>query len=215
MRTLFVVSDRISVLLVDDHALVRRGFRRLLEDDPSIDVVGEAGDGEGAIQMTGALNPRVVVMDCAMPGIGGLAAARIITERWPLVAVLMLSMHNESHFARRAIEAGAHGYLLKETLALDLADAVRRVAAGATVVAPELSAEELRKRARAHHLSPRQLEVLQLICSGLSNPDIAATLRLSVNTIAVHRAAIMRALGVHRASELVAYAIRHRLVNPQ
>jgi len=208
------VSELISVLLVDDHALVRRGFRRLLEDDPSIEVVGEAADGEAAIDLAGRLEPRVVVMDCAMPGMGGLAAARIIAERWPLMAVLMLSMHNESHFARQAIEAGARGYVLKETLDLNLADAIRQVASGATVIAAELSSEEVRKRARMYRLSPRQLEVLQLICRGLSNPDIAATLDLSVNTIAVHRAAIMRALGVHRASELAAYAIRHRLVSP-
>jgi DNA-binding NarL/FixJ family response regulator len=199
---------------VDDHALVRRGFRRLLDDDPTIEVVGEAGNGEAAIELIGRLAPRVVVMDCAMPGMGGLAAARMITQRWPDIAVLMLSMHNQSQFARQAIEAGARGYVLKETVDLDLAASVRQVASGAIVVGPELSAEQLGKHARAHHLSPRQLEVLKLICGGFSNPDMAALLGLSINTIAVHRAAIMRALGVHRTSELVAYALKHKLVNP-
>jgi len=208
------VSPRISVLLVDDHALVRRGFRLLLEDDPTIDVVGEAGDGEAAIELTAHLEPRVVVMDCAMPGMGGLAAARVITQRWPEIAVLMLSMHNQSHFARQAIESGARGYLLKETVDLDLAESVRQVASGAIVIGRELSPEQMRKHAKAHHLSPRQLEILKLICSGFSNPAMAALLGLSANTVAVHRAAIMRALGVHRTSELVAYAIRHGLVNP-
>lgn len=199
---------------MDDHALVRRGFRRLLEDDPSIDVVGEAADGEAAIHLTGQLEPNVVVMDCAMPGMGGLAAARVIAQRWPEIAVLMLSMHNQSHYARQAIEAGARGYVLKETIDLDLAASVRQVASGAIVLGRELSTDQVRQHAKAHDLSPRQREVLKLICAGFSNPRMAAMLGLSVNTIAVHRAAVMRALGVHRTSELVAYAIKHKLVNP-
>lgn len=200
------------MLLVDDHALVRRGFRRLLEDDPVITVVGEASDGDAAISLARCLKPRVVVMDCAMPGIGGLTATRRILELRLDAAILMVSMHSDAHLVHQALEAGARGYLLKEAQDLDLADAVRRVAAGEMVLDPRVSQQPVQGM-RPHGLSLRQLEVLQLICDGLSNRAIAEKLGLSVNTVAVHRAAIMKALGVHRAGELVGYAIRHGLVN--
>src|SRR5687768_4093872 len=121
------MTDSITVLLADDHALVRRGFRRLLEDDPSIAVVGEASNGEEAIQMVRELAPRVVVMDAAMPGTGGLAATRAILAGTPDVRILMLSMHSEETLVRQAMDAGARGYVLKNALDLDLAAAVTRV----------------------------------------------------------------------------------------
>jgi DNA-binding NarL/FixJ family response regulator len=207
------MTPKITVLLVDDHALVRRGFRRLLEDDPTIAVVGEASDGEEAIQLVGELSPQVVVMDAAMPGTGGLAATRAILASAPAVRILMLSMHSEETLVRQAMDAGARGYVLKNALDLDLAAAVKRVAAGEIVLDPA-AARAAALVGERNRLTPRELEVLQLICDGLSNRAIAAKLDLSVNTVAVHRANIMNALGVHKTAELVVYAIQHGLVTP-
>ena len=202
----------ITVLLADDHTLVRRGFRRMLEDDAAISVVGEAGDGDEAIQLAAQLKPKVVVMDCAMPRTSGLVATRKILETDPNVAVLMLSMHAEETLVRQALDAGARGYVLKSALDLDLASAVRRVASGEQVLDPSVAGTETLRGEGARALSPRELEVLQMICGGQSNKEIAAELRLSVNTIAVHRANIMNALGIHKTAELVVYAIQHGLV---
>jgi len=207
------MTPLITVLLVDDHTLVRRGFRRLLEDDASIAVVGEASNGEEAIQMVRELAPMVVVMDAAMPGTGGLAATRAILASSPEVRILMLSMHSEETLVRQAMDAGARGYVLKSALDLDLAAAVTRVAAGEIVLDPA-AARAASLVGERNRLTPRELEVLQLICDGLSNRDIAAKLELSVNTVAVHRANIMNALGVHKTAELVMYAIQHGLVTP-
>ena len=208
------MPDKITVLLADDHSLVRRGFRRMLEDDPSIEVVGEASNGDEAISLAASLNPAVIVMDCAMPGTSGLAATRKILESNPGVAILMLSMHSEETLVRQALDVGARGYILKNALDLDLAAAVRQVAAGETVLDPSVSRRHPTslKGERNHGLTPRELEVLQLICSGLSNRDIAAKLDLSVNTVAVHRANIMNTLSVHKTAELVVYAIHNGLV---
>jgi len=203
----------ITVLLADDHTLVRRGFRRMLEDDPEIAVVGEAGDGDEAIRLAAMLEPNVIVMDCAMPRTSGLAATRAILQKQPGIAVLMLSMHAEETLVRQALEAGARGYILKTALDLDLAAAVRRAAAGEQVLDPGVSGPATLKGERAHVLSPRELEVLQMICDGKSNREIATDLKLSANTIAVHRANIMNALGIHKTAELVVYAIRHGLVH--
>ncbi len=130
------MEKKITVLLVDDHALVRRGFRRMLEDESDMDVVGEAGNGEDSIKLVKNLHPRVVVMDCALPGMNGLHATRQILESSPDTAVLMLSMHTESTWVRQAIDAGAKGYILKNALELDLGAAIRKVAAGETVFDP-------------------------------------------------------------------------------
>jgi DNA-binding NarL/FixJ family response regulator len=205
-------SEKITVLLADDHGLVRRGFRRILEDDPSIVVVGEASDGEEAIRLAGELRPRVIVMDCAMPGTSGLVATRRILEQDPAIAILMLSMHAEDTLVRQAMEAGARGYILKSALDLDLAGAVNRVAAGEMVLDPKVARPATLKGERTHGLTARELEVLQLICDGHSNREIAQALDLSANTIAVHRANIMNALGIHKTAELVVYAIQHGLV---
>jgi DNA-binding NarL/FixJ family response regulator len=208
------MTEPITVLLVDDHALVRRGFRRLLEDDPAIRVVGEASDGAEAIRLALDVRPQVVVMDCAMPGANGLEATRAILAQAPATAVLMLSMHSEETLLRQAMDAGARGYVLKNALELDLAAAVKRVAAGETIVDETLSRPAPLPGSRVRGLTPRELEVLQLICNGLSNRAIAARLHLSVNTVAVHRANIMNTLSVHKTAELVAYALKHGLVNP-
>ncbi|HLG55338.1 MAG TPA: response regulator transcription factor [Vicinamibacterales bacterium] len=208
------MTEKITVLLVDDHALVRRGFRRLLEDDPSIVVVGEGSNGEEAIRLVAELKPRVIVMDAAMPGTGGLEATRKILARVPDAAILMLSMHSEETLVRQALAAGARGYILKNALDLDLAAAVKRVAAGEQVLDPAVVRPDPLPGERNRRLTPRELEVLQLICNGLSNKEIAVTLDLSANTVAVHRANIMNTLGVHKTAELVVYAMQNGLVNP-
>jgi DNA-binding NarL/FixJ family response regulator len=207
------MTQKITVLLADDHALVRRGFRRLLADDPSIAVVAEASDGDEAVSLAQELKPQVVVMDVAMPGTNGLAATRAILAKNPGAAILMLSMHSEETLVRQALDAGAKGYVLKNALDLDLASAVKRVAAGETVLDPAVAPREAEGGERTR-LSPRELEVLQLICDGHSNREIAAKLGLSVNTVAVHRANIMNTLGVHKTAELVVYAIKNGLVTP-
>ena len=202
----------ITVLLVDDHALVRRGFRRLIEDDPSLEVVGEASTGDEAIRLAAELSPRVIVMDCAMPGTSGLVATRRILERSPHMAILMLSMHSEDTLVRQALGAGARGYVLKDALDLDLAAAVKKVAAGEDVLDPKIAKPAALKGERTHGLTPRELEVLQLICDGCSSREIAKKLDLSANTVSVHRANIMSALGIHKTAELVVYAVHHGLV---
>ncbi|HEX5422715.1 MAG TPA: response regulator transcription factor [Candidatus Acidoferrales bacterium] len=203
----------IGVLLVDDHHLVRRGFRRLLEDEPDISVLGEAGDGDEAIRLARQLKPQVILMDCALPGTSGLIATKKILEELPGAAVLMLSMHSEDTLVRQALDAGACGYVLKNAVDLDLAAAIRKVAAGEEVLSPQLARTETLKGERQGALTARELEILQLIVDGKSNKEIADKLGLSVNTVSVHRANIMDALGIHKTAELVVYAIRNGLVN--
>jgi DNA-binding NarL/FixJ family response regulator len=198
---------------VDDHSLVRRGFRRMLEDESDIEVVGEAGDGEQSIKLAKELHPQVVVMDCALPGMNGLDATRRILQDSPKTAILMLSMHSESTWVRQAIEAGAKGYVLKNALDLELSSAIRKVAAGESVFDPKVEQRSVLKGERSSALTPRELEVLQMIVDGKSNKEIATALDLSANTVAVHRANIMNTLGIHKTAELVVYAIRAGLVN--
>ncbi len=207
------MPNNISVLLVDDHSLVRRGFRRLLEDETDIAVAGEASDGEEAVKLARELRPMVIVMDCALPGRNGLQATRKILAMLPETKVLMLSMHPEETWVHQAFEAGARGYILKNAMDLDLASAVRRVAAGETVLDPQISKPTGLKGERDYGLTGRELEILQFIVDGKSNKEIAVSLNLSVNTVAVHRANIMDALGLHKTAELVVYAIRNGLVN--
>jgi DNA-binding NarL/FixJ family response regulator len=205
-------EPEISVLLVDDHSLVRRGFRRMLEDESGIRVVGEASDGHEAVEAMGALKPQVVVMDFSLPSMNGAVATRRIRESHPATEVLILSMHAELNYVRTCLEAGARGYLLKNALDLELVSAVRKVAAGEQVLDQRLG-----KLADAANtppkLSTRELEVLQLIVHGKSNKEIAIVLELSVNTVSVHRANIMQALRMHNTAELVVYAIRSGLVS--
>jgi DNA-binding NarL/FixJ family response regulator len=207
------MGKKITVLLVDDHSLVRRGFRRMLEDESDMEVVGEAGDGEESIKLAKKLHPQVVVMDCALPGLNGLQATRQIIEDSPDTAVLMLSMHTESTWVRQAIEAGARGYVLKNAMDLELGAAIRKVAAGETVFDPQVEQQSALKGERSAALTQRELEVLQMIVEGKSNKEIATVLNLSANTVAVHRANIMNSLGIHKTAELVVYAIRAGLVN--
>jgi DNA-binding NarL/FixJ family response regulator len=152
-------------------------------------------------------------MDCALPGTSGLAATRKILETHPEQAILMLSMHSEETLVRQALEAGARGYVLKNAVDLELPAAIRKVAEGKTVLDPQVAKRSALKGERNGGLTARELEILQLIVDGKSNKEIADQLGLSVNTVAVHRANIMDALGIHKAAELVVYAIRNGLVN--
>ena len=207
------MEKKITVLLVDDHSLVRRGFRRMLEDEADMEVVGEAGDGEESIKLAKQFHPQVVVMDCALPGMNGLEATRQIIQVSPGTSVLMLSMHSESTWVRQAVEAGAKGYILKNAMDLELGAAIRKIAAGETVFDPQVEQRSSLKGERSAALTPRELEVLQMIVDGKSNKEIATMLDLSANTVAVHRANIMSTLGIHKTAELVVYAIRAGLVN--
>jgi DNA-binding NarL/FixJ family response regulator len=202
----------ITVLLVDDHALVRKGFRRMIEDDPDIRVVGEASNGKEAIQLAEENKPQVIVMDMAMPEMDGVQATREIMKRLPKTAVLLLSMYAQENYVRSAFDAGAQGYVLKNASDIDLASAIKDVAAGKRVLDPGLVAAEREPDDAFDKLTPRERQILQLIAESNSNKEIAGMLNLSVNTVAVHRANLMDALGVHRTAELVVFAIRKGLV---
>jgi DNA-binding NarL/FixJ family response regulator len=203
----------ITVLLVDDHSLVRRGFRRMLEDDPGIRVVAEASDGHLAVEAAEKFHPNVAVMDFALPSMNGAVATRHILKTSPETAVLILSMHEELSYVRTCMDAGAKGYLLKNAMDLELVDAVKQVAAGGNVMDPRLASLTGPDAASTPSLTTRELEVLQLIVHGKSNKEIATVLGLSVNTVSVHRANIMQTLGIHNTAELVVYAIRQGLAS--
>jgi DNA-binding NarL/FixJ family response regulator len=209
------MSEPITVLLADDHSLVRRGFRRILEDDERMKVIGEASNGVEAIRMTNELKPNVVVMDLSMPELDGVQATKEIVKHQPDTQVLILSMHAEDNYVRNALDAGAKGYLLKSAIDVDLVGAVASVAEGNRFIGsglryvPTDSDDELKR------LTAREKQVLQLIAQGKSNKEIAALLDLSVNTVSVHRANLMEKMNIHRTAELVLFAIRKGLVAPQ
>lgn len=207
--------DEITVLLADDHSLVRRGFRRILEDDEYIKVVGEASNGVEAIALTEQLQPKVVVMDLSMPELDGVNATKEISKHSPNTAVLILSMHADDNYVRNALDAGARGYLLKNAIDVDLVGAVRSVAQGRRFIGTGLRYVPLQQDDELEKLTGREKQVLQLIAQGKSNKEIAALLDLSVNTVSVHRANLMEKTNIHRTAELVLFAIRKGLVAPQ
>lgn len=208
------MSEPISVLVVDDHSLVRKGFRRMLEDDEGIRVIGEASNGLEAIQAAQTLRPNVVVMDMAMPELDGVQATREIKKHAPQTEVLILSMYSDENYVRNAREAGAKGYLLKNAVDVDLPRAVRTVAAGGTFLSPGLQLSSRETDDDLERLTQRERQVLQLIAQGKSNKEIAALLQLSVNTVSVHRANLMEKMNIHKTAELVLYAIRKGLITP-
>ncbi len=203
----------ISVMLVEDHHLVRLGFRRMLEDEPDLRVVGEASDGHEAVEKAAKLQPAVIVMDFALPSMNGAVATRRILKDAPNTAILILSMHSDLNYVRTCLDAGARGYLLKNAVDLELVDAVRKVAAGTQVLDQRLGTLPASEGTKSAALTTRELEVLQLIVHGKSNREIAAVLGLSVNTVAVHRSNIMQTLGIHNTAELVVHAIRNGLAS--
>jgi DNA-binding NarL/FixJ family response regulator len=211
----------IRVLLVDDHALVRQGFRRILEDEPDIVVAGEAGGGAEAIALAQQLAPDVVVLDLGMPEINGLHAAIEIIRRQPRQRILMLSMYSDPQYVRNALDAGVSGYILKNALETDLIEAVRAVAAGERFVSPDLAAAAVSGKNGEPEddgfskLSAREIQVLRLIALGRTNKEIGVLLGVSANTVAVHRTNLMATLNLHKAAELVLVAVKKGLVSPQ
>jgi two-component system, NarL family, response regulator NreC len=197
----------ITVLLVDDHSLVRQALKRTLQDAADLRVVGEAGDGPGAVKAARRLRPDVVVMDFALPGMMGGAATQRILEILPEAAVLILSMHEERSYVRAALDAGARGYLLKSATDMELGEAVRQVAAGrhvldSRIVLPEPPLDDITRL-----LTAREMEVLRLIARGKSNKQIAVELGIRANTVGVHRNNIMGALAIRNCAKLTLYAI--------
>ena len=218
-------ENKIRVLLAEDHTLVRQGFRRILEDDARITVVGEASTGLAAVRQTKELKPQVVVMDLSMPELGGLEASAEILKELPNTKILILSMYSNDAYVLKAFEIGAKGYILKNAIEVDLTRAVIALAEGGAYMSPGVSnvvIESLRagsfedtSQDAYERLTLREREVLQLIAQGKSNKEIAVLLSISVNTVAVHRAHVMEALGLHRTAELVLYAVKRGLVVPQ
>lgn len=207
--------QEISVLLVDDHSLVRRGFRRILEDDEGMRIIGEASNGVEAIRMAYDLRPKVVVMDLSMPELDGVQATKEIVKHLPETEVLILSMHAEDNYVRNALDAGAKGYLLKSAIDVDLVGAIRAIAEGKHFIGSGLKYVAVEQDDEVSRLTGRERQVLQLIAQGKSNREIAQLLELSVNTVSVHRANLMEKMNIHRTAELVLFAIRKGLVAPQ
>src|ERR1700691_733826 len=206
------MSD-ISVLLVDDHGLVRRGFRRILEDDPEIRVLDEAANGLEAVRLALELHPRVIVMDMAMPGMDGVQATREILKHQPEIAVLILSMYSEESYVRNALDAGALGYMWKDALDVELAGAVKALAVGKHVFGRGVLAASRTPDPQYDRLTPREKQILELVAQGKSTRAIAALLHLSENTVSVHRASVMTMLGIHRTAELIVWAAKKGLVH--
>ena len=208
----------IRVLVVDDHAVVRTGLRRVLDAETDIETVGEAPNAERAVFEALESKPDVVLMDVVMPGKSGIEGMPALLQAVPDVKVLMLSMQDDPQYVREAFEAGASGYVLKEAADTDVVDAVRAVAAGERYVHPALGARliaadsEERRRAESDPLSEREREVLSLLALGHTNQEIAALLYISVRTAETHRAHIMQKLGLASRAELVRYALDHGLV---
>lgn len=212
----------IRVLLADDHALVRAGFRSLLETLPDIEVIAETGDGREALQLTLTHHPDVVLMDIAMPGMNGLEVTARVAKEVPNVHVIILSMHADEEYVWQALRAGASGYLLKEASTPELELAIKAATRGETYLSPAISkqvADYIRrtgdKAGALELLTPRQREILQLIAEGHSTKEIAHTLQVSVKTVETHRTQLMERLGIHDVAGLVRFAIRVGLVSPE
>ena len=210
----------IRVLLADDHAVVRDGLRALLDLEKDISVIGDATDGRQAVSEAGRLRPDVVVMDIAMPGLNGIEAAERICEANPEVRVLILSMHANAEYIYRALHAGARGYLLKESAAVEVADAVRALYAGRRYFSHKISDILVDDYVREHRpvsplesLSLREREILQLIVEGKTSAEAATQLALSVKTVETYRSRLMHKLGIGDLPALVKFAIQHGITS--
>ena len=213
---------KISVVLIDDHVLVRQGLRCVLETDPDIEIVGEASDGRSGAELAEQLHPSVVLMDLTLPDVDGIEATRMITSRQDPPNVLMLTMHADDVSVRQSLKAGARGYLLKDADDTDLLNAVKAVARGKSFFSPVVSKVLLtayRGDGGQHIednlalLTDRECEVLRLIAQGKRNKEIAAELSVSVNTVETHRKHIMEKLDLHNTAEIVRFAVRKNVVH--
>lgn len=207
----------IRVLLADDHAIIRDGLRALLQSIPDIEVVDAVGDGRAAVQRAIELRPDVVIMDIAMPDLNGIEAVRILREKLPATRVVMLSMHSDSEHVFRALNAGAAGYLLKESAGDEVVSAVRAVRAGQRYLSRALESLERRSEVRTNRVSPldslsaRERQVLQLVVEGRSSAEIARMIHLSPKSVDTYRSRLMKKLGVADVTALVKFAIQHGL----
>lgn len=215
----------IGVLLADDHAVVRAGLRRLLEETEDLRVVGEAPDGLEAVRQTEQLAPQVVLMDISMPGLNGLDAAREIKSRCPAAAVVFLTMHENEEYFLEALRCGAEGYVPKSAPATEVIEAIRCAARGEVYLHPSVTRFLLRNFLNGapqtdptdlyHSLTQREREVLTLVAQGLTTQEIADLLFLSPNTVHRHRTSLMQKLGLHNRLELLRYCMRRGLIDPQ
>jgi DNA-binding NarL/FixJ family response regulator len=211
----------ISVLVADDHGIVREGLVRLLEADPGIEVCGQAADGREVLEQVARKRPDLVILDITMPNLGGLETLERLRVAHPEVKVILLSVHGDAPFVQSAVSLGAEGYLLKNGPAAEVLEAVHAVVQGGSYFSPPV-AKEIVEQLRTPHrggdpfsvLSGREREVLHLIAEGLSAKEIASQLAISTKTVEAHRTNLMRKLGVRKATELVRYALRHGLVSP-
>lgn len=214
---------RITVLLAEDHQIVREGFRLLLKHERDIEVVGEAETGRQAVQLTRKLRPDVVVMDIAMPLLNGLEATRQIRKDFPNAKVLMLSAHSDDAYVEQGTELGAAGFLLKQTSSHDLSTAIREVQKGKTFFSPSISRRVHNRSQRSldregqpgkkrNRLSSREMEVLQLIAEGKPNKQVAAELGISFKTVDKHRQTLMSKLDIHDIAGLTRYAIAEGII---
>jgi len=209
-------NETIRVLIVDDHGMVRKGLRAYLKSDPDLLVVGEAREGQEALELCESLHPDVVLMDLVMPALDGVAATRAIRERYPQVQVIALTSYQEKELIQGAIKAGAISYLMKNVSGDELARAVHAAMQGRSVLAPEavqaLVQPDRWPEAVGADLTPRELEVLALLVKGMTNPEIAERLFVSRATVKAHVSNILSKLSVSNRSEAVALAVQHKLV---
>ena len=214
---------QIRILLADDHNVMRRGLRLLLERQPGFKVVGEASDGRQAVEQAEATKPDIIVLDIAMPNLSGIEAAQRISALLPHTRIIILSMHSDESYVLRALKAGAKGYLLKDSAENDLIEAIRAVDEGKAFFSPEISnimvedyVREMKRRGAEDSyelLTPREREILQMLAEGKSNKHIATVLDLSLYTVETHRRNLQDKLNLHSFAELILYAVRKGIIS--
>jgi len=214
-------TDMTTIVLVDDHHILRQGLRALLEAEQDFHLIGEAGDGLEAVQLVERLRPDVLVLDLMMPGLSGLEVTRQVCQRSPHTRVIILSMHNNEAYVLEALRNGAAGYVLKDSSVADLVQAVRAVTAGRRYLSPLLSERAIEVYAQKAQevaadpyetLTNREREVLHLVAEGCSNTKVAARLSISPRTAETHRANMMRKLDLHTQTDLIRYALRRGII---